>query len=75
MASPDITRRLKVAPLEGSRLKVGLTLSEIEEFCGFVAAEANHIADRRLGKRLDRVSGKLKKCEERYEDELSTPID
>ncbi len=73
MAGPNLTARLKVAELKGKNLQIGFTLSEIEELYGYVAAEANHTADAKLERRLDRLFGKLRAYEDIYEDKLSAP--
>jgi len=73
MAGSDLTQRLKVAELHGKRLVVGFTLSELEELYGYVAAEANHMEDAKLERRLDRLFGRLRAYEDIYEDELSAP--
>ncbi|HEX5758141.1 MAG TPA: hypothetical protein VF121_03010 [Thermoanaerobaculia bacterium] len=72
-AGPDLTGPLEVAPLTGTKIVVGYTLSEIDELLGFVAAEANHSADRKLRRKLDELYGYLQTFEDQYEDELSAP--
>jgi hypothetical protein len=41
------------AILEGSGVRVDLTLDDIEEIQGYIASAANHNEDRKLQKRLD----------------------
>jgi len=41
----------------GKRLRLDLSLDEIEEIQGHVAAEANHIRDAKQRQRLDKLFG------------------
>jgi len=72
-AGPDLTESLRRAPMEGDKIVVRYTLSEIDELMGYVAAEANHSQNRQLVRELDRLHDYLSTFEERYEDELSAP--
>jgi hypothetical protein len=50
-----------------------LSLDELDELNGYVAAEANHTEDKKLAKALDRVFDKIEKLLGRYtetEDDL-----
>ena len=49
------------AAVNGTGIKVDLSLDEIEEIQGYVAAEANHTKNATLRKELDRLFGKLQK--------------
>ena len=44
-------------------------LEDIEEIQGYVAASANHSADRKLEKRLDRIFSKLQRFLDSYDDQ------
>ena len=46
-----------------------MTLDELDDFSGYIAAEANHCDDRKKQKRLDAVFGKAQKLLDTYTDE------
>ena len=52
---------------------VCLTLEEFDELAGWVAAEANHTKDKKLGKTLDGVFKKIDQLLATYSDEDSPP--
>jgi hypothetical protein len=72
-AGPELTDPLRKALVEGVKILVLYTLSEIDELMGYVAAEANHSQNRKLVRELDRLYDYLGTFEERYQDELSAP--
>ena len=72
-AGPALTESLRRAPMEGDKIVVRYTLSDIDELMGYVAAAANHSQNRQLVRELDRLHDYLGTFEERYEDELSAP--
>ena len=53
---------------------VMMTLDDLEDFCGYIAAEANHTDDKRLGLKLDRVFDKCQRLLETYTDESGDTI-
>ena len=57
----------KLCALEGKSIRVDLSLDEIEDIQGFVAAEANHCDDPKLVKQLDKLFEKLQVFFDRYE--------
>lgn len=59
----------KVAVVDGKRVRVDLSLDEIEEIQGFVAAEANHTGDTKLQKELYRLFDKLQVVLDTYNDQ------
>jgi hypothetical protein len=59
-------RIVRNTPADGP---VMLTLDELDEFMGYVAAEANHCRDRKKQKRLDAVFQKMEKLLGAYTDE------
>lgn len=59
----------KLAVVDGKGIKVDLSLDEIEDIQGYVAAEANHIEDLKLQKELDRLSDKLQVYLDTYDDQ------
>jgi hypothetical protein len=46
-----------------------MTLDELDDFSGYIAAEANHCDDRKKQKKLDVVFGKAQKLLDTYTDE------
>jgi hypothetical protein len=67
-AGPDLTERLQVSAVKGSKLAVKYTLDDIDELLGYIAAEANHTGNAKLEKQLDKLWGRLKKTMESYDD-------
>ncbi|HJP93949.1 MAG TPA: hypothetical protein VJ875_18470 [Pyrinomonadaceae bacterium] len=59
----------KHAIAEGKRLRVDLSLDDIEEIQGYVAAEANHTRNVQLRKRLDKLFLKFEKFLDTYDDQ------
>ena len=53
---------------------VMMTLDDLEDFGGYIAAEANHTEDKRLGRKLDRVFDKCQRLLETYTDEPGDTI-
>ena len=49
------------AIVEGKRLRLDLSLDDIEEIQGYVAAEANHRRDTKLRRPLDKLFDKFQK--------------
>jgi hypothetical protein len=64
--APDFAKH---AVVEGKRLRVDLSLDDIEEIQGYVAAEANHTRDARLQKRLDKLFLRFQKFLDTYDDQ------
>ena len=63
---PDFAR---VAAVEGKRIKILLSLDEIEEIQGYIAAAANHSENRKLQKELDRLFEKFQVLLDTYDDQ------
>ncbi|MDF0652739.1 MAG: hypothetical protein P0121_14855 [Nitrospira sp.] len=59
----------KCAVVEGTEVRVGLSLDEIEEIQGYVAAEANHTKNSKRRKELDRLFGKLQVFLDTYDEQ------
>jgi hypothetical protein len=59
----------KCAVVDGAGIKVDLSLDEIEEIQGYVAAEANHTTSPKLRKELDRLFAKLQEYQDTYDDQ------
>ena len=63
---PDFAR---FAVVEGKAIRVDLSLDDIEEIQGYVAAEANHTKIKKLQKELDQLFGKLQLYLDTYDDQ------
>ena len=57
------------ALVEGKRLRLDLSLDDIEEAQGYVAAEANHTRDSKRQRRLDKIFEKFQKFLDTYDDQ------
>ncbi len=57
------------AVVEGKRLRLDLSLDDIEEIQGHVTAEANHTRDAQQRQRLDKLFEKFQKFLDRYDDQ------
>jgi repressor LexA len=66
---PEIESRLRGAALAGGRLVVDLTLDDVDDLAGCVAAEANHCEDTRVRRVLDGAFDRLTKLQDRFTDE------
>ncbi len=53
---------------------VMMTLDDLEDFAGYIAAEANHTEDKKLGRKLDKVFDKCQRLLDTYTDELDDAI-
>ena len=58
-----------LAVAESTGIRVELSLDEIEEIQGYVAAEANHCDDGKLEKELDALFDKFQKFLDSYDDQ------
>lgn len=54
-AGPDLTKRLQIAEIKGKHLIVKYSAYDLEELIGYIAAEANHTDDKKIGEELDRL--------------------
>ena len=63
---PDFAR---FAVVDGKVIKVKLSLDDIEEIQGYVAAEANHTENKKFQKELDRLFNKLQVYLDTYDDQ------
>ena len=64
--NPDFAR---FAVVDGKSIRVELSLDDIEEIQGYVAAEANHTENKKLQKELDRLFDKFQVYLETYDDQ------
>jgi repressor LexA len=66
---PEMEERLRGAQTFGSKLVVDLTLDDVDDLAGHVAAQANHCKEERVRRSLDAVYDRLAKLEAGYTDE------
>ena len=59
----------KVAVVYGKGIRVDMSLDDIEEVQGYVAAEANHTKNKKLQRELDRLFDKLQVYLDSYDDQ------
>lgn len=65
---PEVESRLRGAGTLGSRLVVALTLDDIDDLAGCVAAEANHCDDARIRRVFESLFDRLTKLQDRFTD-------
>jgi hypothetical protein len=65
LCNPDFAR---FAVIEGKGVILNLSLDDIEEIQGYIAAEANHTKNKKLQKELDRIFDKLQVYLDTYDD-------
>ena len=58
-----------LAVLQGKHIKLNMSLDDIEELQGYVAAEANHTNDSKLQAKLDKIFVKLQNFLDTYDDQ------
>ena len=63
------TDLVRLAVVEGKGVRVNLSLDDIEEMQGYVAAEANHTKNKKLQKELDRLFDKLQVYLDTYDEQ------
>ncbi|HPR63233.1 MAG TPA: hypothetical protein PK014_03355 [Thermoanaerobaculia bacterium] len=54
-----------IGEVKGSKVRIRMTLDDIEHLAGHIAAAANHEDNSRLQRKLDRLSDKVEACIER----------
>jgi len=62
---------VRFAAADGKGIRVDLSLDEIEDIQGYVAAEANHTDDEKIEKELDALYDKLQRFLDEYDDQES----
>jgi len=67
-ADPGLTKRLKIAEIKGKHLIAKYSIHDLDDLLGFIAAEANHTDDKKIGKKLDRVFERLTRILEKEID-------
>ena len=70
---PELERSLRGAEVEGASVVAKLTLEEIDDLLGHVAAEANHAKEARIRVALDVVYSRLRGVESTYTDDPTRP--
>lgn len=55
--------------VSGSKITFQLSLNDIESIQGFIAAEANHAKDRKIGNELDRLFDIFQEYLDKYYDQ------
>ncbi|RJQ18997.1 MAG: hypothetical protein C4560_06695 [Nitrospiraceae bacterium] len=66
LGNPDFA---KFAVVEGKGIRVDMSLDDIEEVQGYVAAAANHTENKKLQKELDQLFKKLQVFLDAYDDQ------
>ncbi len=66
LCNPDFA---KFAVIDGKGIKIDLSLDDIEEMQGYIAAEANHTENKKLQKELDRLFKKFQVYLDTYDDQ------
>ena len=59
----------KLGIVEGKNIKLMMSLDDIEDVQGYVAAEANHTSNKILQKQLDKIFEKFQVFLDRYDDQ------
>ncbi len=65
-AEDDLLQALSIAEVSGSKRKALLSLHDLEDLNGHVAAAANHCGDRKLERELDGIYDLIEKVERKY---------
>ena len=65
--SKQLENRLRLTIV--GQQQVQLTLDDLDELAGCVAAEANHTKDRRLQRKLDRIFDRVERLMQMFETE------
>jgi len=58
-ADTYLTDRLKFADIKGKFLVAKFSYCDLDGLMGFIAAEANHADDKKIGKQLDKLFSRL----------------
>lgn len=66
VGDPDFGR---MGIVEGKNIKIMMSLDDIEDIQGYVAAEANHTKNKILQKQLDKIFAKFQHFLDRYDDQ------
>ena len=66
LADPDFG---KVGIVQGKNIKIMMSLDEIEDIQGYLAAEANHTKNKILQRELERIFEKFQVFLDQYDDQ------
>jgi hypothetical protein len=61
-----LSGKLLEAKVEGKYIQVAFTVDELDDLAGFIAAEANHMKDKILEKKLEDLYDKISNIENEY---------
>jgi hypothetical protein len=67
-SGPNLTERLRMAPVSGTMLAFRYTLDDLDELVGYITAEANHTEDEVLQGWLDKLFERIKDETESHDD-------
>lgn len=68
-AGEELTSRLRIVPGATEPRIYRLTLDDLDELAGYVAAEANHAKDKKLRKEWDQLYARIAAVLESYTDD------
>ena len=64
----EVIRLLRLAEIRNGQILARLTLDDLDEIIGYIAAEANHTSNKRLEKELGALFGRLQDELQSYDD-------
>lgn len=67
-ADGELTDRLRVVEVKGTKFVAKYTLEDLDELLGYIAAEANHTPNKKLQKELDALFARLQHEMQSYDD-------
>jgi DNA-binding MarR family transcriptional regulator len=70
---PEVETRLRTRPVAGAKLAIDLTLDDIDDLHGCVAAEANHCHDSKRRRVLDALCDRLSRLLDDFTDDVAVP--
>jgi hypothetical protein len=70
LADPELTDRLRSAAPSRGVCVVSYTIDDLDELLGYVAAEANHVTDKKIQRALDRLFERLQGELDSHDDGL-----
>ena len=66
-AEDALLNALRISEVAGAKRKAMLTLHDLEDLNGHIAAIANHCEDKKLQKKLDSIFQTIQKVEDKYD--------
>ena len=64
----ELEESLTISEVVGSKRKIMLSLHELDDLEGHVAAAANHCSDKKIQSKLDTIVDVLTKTQQKYND-------